>query len=137
MSSWQWSVGTGEQALGPHANTGCFASVQLHLLTLMPQHEYEEKPVTSPDQLESLRHIKVAEQMVYSRAFIDHLISEAEASQSGEAPQESPERTKRILSLIVSSQVEVINALGHLDERLRAQQEWARNLAEKLVKRQQ
>jgi hypothetical protein len=69
--------------------------------------------VTNPDMATILRHMKVPERMTGSQALRDFL----QIYVDDEEGLDTPERLKQLNGLLILSQLEVINALGAMEER--------------------
>ncbi|QLL05279.1 hypothetical protein H0P51_15435 [Mycobacterium vicinigordonae] len=71
-----------------------------------------------PDMATVLRNMKVPERMTGSQALRNFLLVYIDDQDSIE---NNPERLKQLNGLMILSQLEVINALGTIDERARVQ----------------
>ena len=71
-----------------------------------------------PDMATVLRNMKVPEQMTGSQALRNFLLVYVDDEESIEA---NPERLKQLNGLMILSQLEVINALGAMEESAQAQ----------------
>ena len=71
-----------------------------------------------PDMATILRQMKVPERMTGSQALRNFLLVYVGDEQSIE---NNPERLKQLNGLLILSQLEVINALGTMEERARAE----------------
>ena len=71
-----------------------------------------------PDMATILRQMKVPERMTGSQALRNFLLVYVDDEQSIE---NNPERLKQLNGLLILSQLEVINALGTMEERARAE----------------
>lgn len=69
--------------------------------------------MTSPDMATVLKHMKVPEQMTGSQALRDFLQIYVDDEES----LANPERLKQLNGLLILSHLEVVNALGTLEER--------------------
>jgi hypothetical protein len=75
--------------------------------------------VTEPTSLETLRNLKVPSQMANSKALRDFLVEQAENVDAPKTSTEGLEAFKKILALLTSSHLEVVNALGSMEENLK------------------
>jgi hypothetical protein len=71
--------------------------------------------VTNPDMATILRNMKVPERMTGSQALCAFLLARTE---QGENVPDSQEQLKQLNGLLILSHLEVINALGALEERI-------------------
>ncbi|GAB7142390.1 hypothetical protein [Mycobacterium riyadhense] len=69
--------------------------------------------MTSPDMATILRQMKVPEQMTGSKALRDFLLIHVDDDES----LARPERLKQLNGLLILSHLELVNALGVLEER--------------------
>jgi hypothetical protein len=83
---------------------------------MLPDSAFEKEcVVTDPDMATVLRNMKVPERMAGSQALRAYLLSRIE---QGEDAPDSPDEVKRLNALLLLSHLEVINALGALEERI-------------------
>jgi len=69
--------------------------------------------------LQMLRSVTIPAAMVESRKFVDYLTKHAEADTHSGTAQEGLQYLNDVLGLMIASQLEVLNALGEVDEQLR------------------
>jgi hypothetical protein len=72
-----------------------------------------------PQLLGVLRQVKVPQSMPNRRAFVDYLITHAQAGTKSETPEEGLRRINEVMALLIGSQLDVIHALHTVDEQLR------------------
>ena len=69
--------------------------------------------MTNPDMAAVLRSLKIPDRMAYSKALRDFLLVN---TSSGHTMPDSQEQLSRLIGLLILSHLEVVNALGSLEE---------------------
>ena len=69
--------------------------------------------------LDVLRTVKVPEALTNCRTFVDYLKTHVEADTRSQTPEEGLQRMNELVGHMVASHLELINAMGTVDEQLR------------------
>lgn len=74
--------------------------------------------MADPETLAALRNMKVPAGLQNSRKFVDCLIEQLEQDESPKTPQEALEAMKKMMALSGASALDVIAAIGDIEEKL-------------------